>query len=78
MYKLSLTSRFLTSEDHGGKTLQPNTDGRYGLGTTFWKFEYFDSLANHDGHEWYATFNTPIWVRARCWNNDQVVKAAGG
>ncbi|CAN9290399.1 unnamed protein product [Alternaria alternata] len=64
--------------DHGGKTLRPNMDSCYGLGTTFWKFEYFDNPADHDGHEWYATFSTPIWVRARCWNNNKVVKAAGG
>ncbi|KAL1797185.1 hypothetical protein ACET3X_003791 [Alternaria dauci] len=64
--------------DHGNRTLRPNMDGCYGLGTTFWKFEYFDNPADHDGHEWYATFSTPIWVRARCWANNKIVKAAGG
>ncbi|RAR00894.1 SGNH hydrolase [Stemphylium lycopersici] len=64
--------------DYGKYTLRPNMDSCYGLGTSFWKFEYFDNPADHDGHEWYATFSTPIWVRARCWANNKIVKAAGG
>ncbi|KAI8940061.1 hypothetical protein NX059_003780 [Plenodomus lindquistii] len=64
--------------DHGKETMRPNMDRCYGLGTTFWKFEYYDNPADHNGYEWYATFSTPIWVRARCWSNNEVVKAANG
>lgn len=64
--------------DYGQKTMLPNMNSCYGLGTTKWKFEYHDNPADHNGYEWKATFNTPIWVRARCWKNNKVVMAAGG
>jgi hypothetical protein len=64
--------------DHGQKTMLPNMDSCYGLGTTMWKFDYHDNPSEHKGFEWKATFNTPIWVRARCWQNNKVVQAAGG
>lgn len=64
--------------DHGQKTLIPNMNSCYGLGTTAWKFNYHDRPADNNGYEWKATFNTPIWVRARCWANNKIVRAAGG
>ncbi|EMD58611.1 hypothetical protein COCSADRAFT_103181 [Bipolaris sorokiniana ND90Pr] len=64
--------------DWGQKTMLPNMNGCYGLGTTEWKFEYYDDPGKHKGYEWKATFRTPIWVRARCWSNNKVVRAAGG
>lgn len=64
--------------DHGQKTMLPNMNSCYGHGTTKWKFKYHDNAQNNNGYEWKATFNTPIWVRARCWKNNKVVKAAGG
>lgn len=64
--------------DHGQKTMLPNMNGCYGLGTTASKFEYHDNPADHNGYEWKASFKTPIWVRARCWNNNKVVQASGG
>ncbi|KAK2594664.1 hypothetical protein QQS21_007640 [Conoideocrella luteorostrata] len=63
--------------DYGQKTMIPNMNGCYGLGTTKWKFDYYDEPTK-DGYEWKATFHTPIWVRARCFNNNKVVKGAGG
>jgi hypothetical protein len=64
--------------DYGQKTMLPNMNGCYGLGTTSWTFEYHDNPGDHNGYEWKATFNTPIFVRARCWKNNKVVQAAGG
>ncbi|KAF2007439.1 SGNH hydrolase [Amniculicola lignicola CBS 123094] len=66
------------SFDYGQKSMRPNMDSCYGLGTTAWKFNYHDNPGDHNGYEWKATFNTPIWVRARCFKNNKVVKAAGG
>ncbi|KAH7117370.1 SGNH hydrolase-type esterase domain-containing protein [Dactylonectria macrodidyma] len=63
--------------DHGQKTMIPSMNGCYGLGTTGWKFEYYDEPTS-EGYEWKATFHTPIWVRARCFKNNKVVKGAGG
>jgi hypothetical protein len=63
--------------DWGQKTLLDSMTGCYGHGTTAWKFEYFDE-PDEDGNEWKATFNTPIWVRSRCFKNNKVVKGAGG
>lgn len=51
--------------------------GCLGLGITKWKFNYFDK-PDEDGNEWNATFRTPIWVNARCFQNNKVVMAAGG
>jgi hypothetical protein len=63
--------------DWGQDTLLPSMTGCYGHGTTMWKFKYHDE-PTEDGYEWKATFHTPIWVRARCFKNNKVVKAAGG
>ena len=63
--------------DWGKKTMRPNMNSCYGLGTTKWKFDYYDAPTK-EGYEWKATFHTPIWVRARCFSNNKVVKAAGG
>ena len=62
--------------DSGQKTLLPKIKGCLGLGVTKWKFEYFDEP--DDGMEWKASFNTPIWVRSRCFKNNKVAFAAGG
>jgi len=64
--------------DHGQKTMRPNMDSCYGSGTTAWKFEYYDFPSDHNGYEWVATFNTPIWTSARCFQNNKVVKGALG
>ncbi|KAI4591931.1 hypothetical protein KJ359_012062 [Pestalotiopsis sp. 9143b] len=66
-----------SSYDWGQKTLLPSAKGCIGGGLTLWDFEYFDS-ADDDGNEWKATFNTAIWVRQRCFNNNKVQFAAGG
>lgn len=63
--------------DSGQKTLLPAIKGCLGLGVTAWKFEY-QNPPTDEGYEWKATFNTPIWVRARCFKNNKVVQAAGG
>lgn len=66
-----------SSWDYGQKTLLPNIKGCLGLGVSAWNFEYFDK-PDEDGNEWKATFKTPIWVKARCFSNNKVVKGAGG
>lgn len=63
--------------DYGQQTMRPSMDSCYGLGTTGWEFEYYDE-PTEDGYEWKATFNTPIWVRSKCFKNNKVVKDAGG
>ena len=40
--------------DHGQKTMRPSMDGCYGLGTTKWRFEYYDE-PTEEGYEWKAT-----------------------
>ncbi|KAH6684920.1 SGNH hydrolase-type esterase domain-containing protein [Plectosphaerella plurivora] len=64
--------------DHGQKTMLPKMGDCYGLGTTRWRFEYYDRPQDHNGYEWKATFNTPVFVRARCFKNNKVVEGAGG
>ncbi|EWZ95767.1 hypothetical protein FOWG_03326 [Fusarium oxysporum f. sp. lycopersici MN25] len=61
----------------GQKTMRPSMNGCYGLGTTAWNFEYYDEPME-DGYEWNLTFNTPVFVRSRCFKNNKVVKGAGG
>jgi hypothetical protein len=51
--------------------------GCLGLGITDWSFDYFDK-PDEDGMEWKASFNTPVFVKARCFANNKVVKGAGG
>ena len=63
--------------DYGQQTMRPSMDACYGLGTTGWEFEYYDE-PTEDGYEWKAKFNTPIWVRSRCFKNNWVAKQAGG
>jgi hypothetical protein len=63
--------------DFGQKTMRPSMNGCYGLGTTAWNFEYYDE-PTEDGYEWKLTFNTPVFVRSRCFKNNKVVKGAGG
>ncbi|KAM0350177.1 hypothetical protein ACHAPU_003342 [Fusarium lateritium] len=63
--------------DWGQQTMRPSMDGCYGLGTTGWDFEYYDE-PTEDGYEWKLKFDTPIWVRSRCFKNNKVVKGAGG
>lgn len=66
-----------STHDWGQKTLLPKTEDCTGSDPTKWKFEYFDE-ADEDGHEWKATFRAPIWVRARCFNNNKVAFWSGG
>ena len=63
--------------DYGQKTLLPSIKGCLGLGVTKWKFEYINPPTK-EGWEWKATFNTPIWVRSRCFKNNKVVRGAEG
>ncbi|KAF5252514.1 hypothetical protein FANTH_2408 [Fusarium anthophilum] len=63
--------------DFGQKTMRPSMNGCYGLGTTAWNFEYYDE-PTEEGYEWKLTFNTPVFVRSRCFKNNKVVKGAGG
>ncbi|KAL7622473.1 hypothetical protein AAE478_007979 [Parahypoxylon ruwenzoriense] len=64
-----------SGHDWGQETLLPAIKGCLGLGVTMWTFEYQKS---GNGDEWHASFNTPIFVRARCFENNNVVFAAGG
>ncbi|ROT34544.1 hypothetical protein SODALDRAFT_382466 [Sodiomyces alkalinus F11] len=52
------------------KTLLPNMNHCYDLGTTNWNFNYHDNPLEHGGYEWKATFRTP--------KNNKIVEAAGG
>ncbi|KAK0630522.1 SGNH hydrolase-type esterase domain-containing protein [Bombardia bombarda] len=63
--------------DWGQQSLRPNTSSCIGGGITNWHFEYFDK-PDANGYEWHAWFNTPIWTRARCYNNNKVQGASGG
>jgi hypothetical protein len=63
--------------DFGQQTLLPSIKGCLGLGVTAWKFDYINPPTK-EGYEWKSTFNTPIWVRSRCFKNNKVVQAAGG
>lgn len=63
--------------DHGQQTLLPSIKGCLGLGVTRWSFDYIKPPSK-EGYEWKARFNTPVWVRARCFKNNKVVQGAGG
>ena len=63
--------------EYGQGSLLPKMADCYGLGTTKWKFNYYDEPTK-EGYEWKATFRTPIWVRSRCFKNNKVVKGALG
>ncbi|KAL5589167.1 hypothetical protein FOBRF1_015695 [Fusarium oxysporum] len=63
--------------DFSQKTMRPSMNGCYGLGTTAWNFEYYDE-PTEEGYEWKLTFNTPVFVRSRCFKNNKIVKGASG
>lgn len=64
--------------DWGQETLLPNARSCVANSLTRWEFGYFDNPAEHDGWEWWSTFNTMIGVSGRCFDNLKVVGAAGG
>ncbi|KAL1867745.1 hypothetical protein VTK73DRAFT_4030 [Phialemonium thermophilum] len=63
--------------DWGQQSLRPNSTSCFGLGITNWHFEYFDQ-PDANGYEWHAWFNSPVFTRARCFNNNKVQNSAGG
>lgn len=65
-----------SSYDYGQKTLLPNVNECAGP-SSLWQFKYLDE-PTADGYEWKATFDDLIWVRARCFSNNKVVRAVGG
>jgi hypothetical protein len=65
------------TNDWGQDTLLPSAKDCIGGGLTLWKFKYYDE-PDEDGNEWQADFDTPIWVRSRCFKNNKAVKEAGG
>ncbi|EZF78372.1 hypothetical protein H105_00529 [Trichophyton soudanense CBS 452.61] len=62
--------------DSGRQTILPSIKGCLGLGVTAFKFKYFDE-PDKDGMEWELKFHTPIWVRARCFGNNEVAFSSG-
>jgi len=66
------------NNDWGQNSLLSSARNCVGSGVTSWFFEYYDKPSEHDGWEWHASFNTPIWVRQRCFNNNKVQRGAGG
>lgn len=64
-------------DDWGQQTLLKEARNCVGGGVSEWEFEYFNQ-ADSNGMEWKAYFRTPIWVRARCFNNNKVQFGAGG
>lgn len=65
-----------SDSDYGQKTLWPSAN-ECGGAASDWKFEYLDEPTK-DGYEWKANFNKLVFVRARCFGNNKVVKASGG
>jgi hypothetical protein len=65
------------TNDWGQDTLEPSARSCIGGGLTLWRFKYFPE-PDADGNEWQADFNTPIWVRSRCFKNNKAVREAGG
>lgn len=63
--------------DGGQQTILPSLKACLGLGITGWHFGYYNE-ADYDGMEWEVVFNTPIWVRSRCFKNNKVAIASGG
>lgn len=63
--------------DFGQKTLMAEARDCVGGELSMWKFKYFDQ-PDKNGNEWQADFNTPIWVRQRCFNNNKAQLDAGG
>ncbi|KAK9414533.1 putative SGNH hydrolase-type esterase domain-containing protein [Seiridium unicorne] len=62
--------------DYGQQTILPNVNKCAG-DSSLWKFEYLNP-PSEEGYEWKVNFDDLIWVRARCFSNNKVVKAAGG
>jgi len=63
--------------DHGQETILPAAKGCLGLRVTKLNMKYLGT-PDKDGFEWRLEFRTPIWVNARCFKNNKVVKGAGG
>jgi len=72
-----IRGRGWASHDFGQDSLEPKARSCIGGGLTLWRFKYFDK-PDADGNEWQADFNTPIWVRRRCFMNDKVQSGALG
>ncbi|XP_014562015.1 hypothetical protein COCVIDRAFT_11367 [Bipolaris victoriae FI3] len=66
-----------SSWDYGQETILDQTRKCLGLGVHEWGFSYFDE-PDENGYEWFASFRTPVWVKARCFANNKVVMASGG
>ncbi len=67
------------SWDKGLDTLAPNITDCIGAGgLTSFDMHYYLHGPDKDGLEWEATFSTPIWTQARCFNNNKVQGHAGG
>lgn len=60
-----------------GEKLKASIKSCIGLGLTDYHFQWLDK-PDKDGMEWKATFNTPVFTRRRCFNNNKVQKKAGG
>jgi predicted NUDIX family NTP pyrophosphohydrolase len=60
-----------------GRAVHDESKSCIGRGLTFWDFKYYDE-SDSDGMEWEATFNTPIWVLWRCFQNNKVFHNIGG
>ncbi|KAE8151869.1 SGNH hydrolase-type esterase domain-containing protein [Aspergillus avenaceus] len=60
-----------------GEKLRERVKSCIGGGLTRWHFSYYDK-SNPDGMEWEASFNTPVWVRRRCFANGKVFTESGG
>jgi len=68
------------SSDYGKSKLFPAIAKCVGSKPTEWKFEYLlsDGGFSQSGYEWKATFQTPIWTNARCFDNCKVPGWGGG
>ncbi|KZL63197.1 hypothetical protein CI238_12827, partial [Colletotrichum incanum] len=81
-YKVLFNSIFIhgggwATADFGQDTLKKQAGACIGSTPTHWKFWYYDK-PDKDGNEWAASFNTPVFTRARCFNNDKVPNNSGG
>ncbi|KAH7010783.1 uncharacterized protein B0I36DRAFT_356403 [Microdochium trichocladiopsis] len=81
-YKFVLNSIFIhgggwATADFGWDTLKKKAGLCIGSTPTLWKFWYYDSL-DKDGMEWAASFNTPVFITSRCFDNDKVPNDSGG
>ncbi|KAH7040900.1 SGNH hydrolase-type esterase domain-containing protein [Microdochium trichocladiopsis] len=81
-YKFVLNSIFIhgggwATADFGQDTLKKRAGACIGSTPTSWKFWYYDQ-PDKDGYEWAASFNTPVFTRSRCFDNDKVPNESGG